>query len=161
METRLSALCLRQCARTDLQPSYRFMKNSKKVTSKNRRRQKGQGQSRAKSQPQVNRGGLDETVGIHRAQPCEPTPPSSIGRKSEPEEVERIRKLWEGKQAELEGRWAIAQSRQTAQNTARRQKLKIAYIVTGAVLSALLCIVAWYFADTSIYGSTIGHFLKQ
>jgi hypothetical protein len=52
------------------------------------------------------------------------------------------RKLWERKQAELEARWLSAQTRQNAEDAARRRKMKVAYGMTGAVLAA--GVLAWW-----------------
>jgi F0F1-type ATP synthase assembly protein I len=79
---------------------------------------------------------------------------SSSGRRSQRNDGEQKRQLWERKQAELEARWVLAQSRQAEQDSARHRKWKIAFTVIGTTLAGLLCVLAWYFARENIHIGT-------
>lgn len=88
-------------------------------------------------------GRQSETRNVQSMEPISPL--SSSGRRSRRDDGEQKRQLWERKQAELEARWVLAQSRQAEQDSARQRKRKIAYAVTGMALVGLLCVLAWFF----------------
>jgi hypothetical protein len=100
---------------------------------------------RPPAQQQAQKGGFDGLVGASRSKPYEPIQPSfPPGQKTQPDGQERLRKLWEHKQGELETRWATAQAHQAAQDTRRKRRIKIGCSIAGAVLIVLLCTVAWF-----------------
>jgi hypothetical protein len=106
------------------------MKKPNKFNSSNKRRRKGKGQARLRAQQHIYKDGAGRQSGIRGAKSFESISPlPSLGRKSQRDEDEQKRQLWERKQAELEARWVIAQSRQTEQDTARNRTRKIAYTV--------------------------------
>ena len=122
------------------------MKKPNKFHSSNRRRQKRKGQARQRAQQPIRQdstGRQSETRNVQSLEPISPL--SSSGRRSRRDEGEHKRQLWERKQAELEARWVLAQSRQAEQDSARQRERKIAYTVTGMALVGLLCVLAWYF----------------
>ena len=122
------------------------MKKPNKFHSSNKRRQKGKGQVRQRAQQLIHQdstGGQSEPLTVQSLEPISPL--SSSGRRSRRDDGEQKRQLWERKQAELEARWMLAQSRQAEQDSARHRKRKIAYAVTGMALAGLLCVLAWYF----------------
>jgi hypothetical protein len=125
--------------------SYCQMKVTKKSSAGNRRRRKGNGQVRPPAQQQAKKEGFEGLVGASRRKPYEPIQPSfPPGLKTHPDGQERLRKLWEHKQGELETRWATAQAHQAAQDTRRKRRIKIGCSIAGAVLIVLLCTVAWF-----------------
>lgn len=65
------------------------------------------------------------------------------GLKTQPDGPERIRKMWECKQEELETRWATAQARQAEQRIRRKRAIKIGSSIASAAIPLLLCIAAW------------------
>ena len=122
------------------------MKKPNKFHSSNQRRQKGKGQARQRAQQplhKVSTSGQPEPLRVPSLEPISSLP--SFGRRSRRDDGEQKRQLWERKQAELEARWVLAQSRQAEQDSARQRKRKIAYTVTGTALVGLLCVLAWYF----------------
>jgi hypothetical protein len=131
------------------------MKKPRKSSAGNKRRQKGNGQARLRTEQNISREGSDPLSSVHKVKPRDPAAPRApAGRKSQPDEAERKRKLWDRKQAELEARWATAQSRQTEADAARRRTMKIACSITGIVLAVLFCALAWYFAQGGIDTNT-------
>ena len=121
------------------------MKVTKKSSAGNRRRRNSNGQVRPKVQQQTqmkSSGCLSEES---RGKPSVPTqPPFPGGLKTQPDEQERLRKLWEHKQGELETRWATAQAHQAGQDNRRKRAIKIGCSIAGVVLVVLLCTIAWF-----------------
>jgi hypothetical protein len=146
----------RFCAsHTHLLSSYCSMKKPNKFNSSYKRRQKGKGQARQRAQQTIHQDSGSRQAGIDGVQSFDLISPlSSSRRRSWRDDGEPKRQLWERKQAELEARWVLAQSRQAEQDSARQRKRKIAYTVIGAALAGLVCIVAWYFAQRNIHIST-------
>lgn len=119
------------------------MKVPKKFNSGNKRRRKGKGMMRPRAQQQAHKEGLGALAGETRGKPYEPIqPPFPPGLKTQPDGQERIRKLWEHKQAELETRWATAKAHQAEQDTRRKRTTKIGCSIAVAVLVVLVCTVA-------------------
>jgi hypothetical protein len=128
------------------------MKKPNKFNSSNKRRQKGKGQARQRAQQSIHNVSTGRQPDPLSVQSLEPIPPfPSSGRRSRRDEGEQKRQLWERKQAELEARWVLAQSRQAELDSARQRKRKIAYAATGAALAGLLCVLAWYFTQGNIH----------
>jgi hypothetical protein len=130
------------------------MNKRKKSSTGYKRRQKTNGQTRLKAEHDVRKEGSDRLSIAHEAKRNEPASRLPGGRRSQQDEDERKRKLWERKQAELEARWATAQSRQTEEDAARKRTMKITCSITGAVMAVLLCVLAWYFAKDGIHINT-------
>ena len=121
------------------------MKVPKKSNAGNKRRRKGSGQVRPRAQQQAQKKGFGSLEVESRSNPYEPIrPPFPVELKTQPDGQERLRKLWEHKQSELETRWANAQAHQSAQATRRKRAIKIGCSITAAVLVVLLCAVAWF-----------------
>jgi hypothetical protein len=107
--------------------------------------QKRNGQVRPQAQQQAQKEGSGGLAGESRGKPFEPIePPFSPGLKTQPKTQERLCKLWEHKQGELETRWATAQAHQAEQDTRRKRAIKIGCSIAAAVLVVLLCTVAWF-----------------
>jgi hypothetical protein len=121
------------------------MKVPKKFNAGNKRRRKGKGLVRPPAQKQAQKedfGGLAEES---RCKPYEPIqPPFPPGLKTQPDEQERLRKLWEHKQGELETRWATAKAHQAEQEARRKRTIKIGCSIAVAVLVVLVCTVTWF-----------------
>jgi hypothetical protein len=131
------------------------MKKPNKFNSSNKRRQKGKGQARQRAQQPIHKvstGRQPDPLSVQSLEPISPLP--SSGRRSRRDEGEQKRQLWERKQAELEARWVLAQSRQAEKDSARQRKRKIAYTVVGTALAGLVCVLAWYFAQGNIHIGT-------
>jgi hypothetical protein len=123
------------------------MKVTKKPNAGNKRRRKGKGQARPQAQLQAQKESSGCLLGESKGKPREPTQPPFPDRlKTQPDGLERIRKLWEHKQGELESRWAKAQDHQARQDSRRKRAIIIGSSTASAVLVALLCIVAWFAA---------------
>jgi len=131
------------------------MKKSNKFHSSNKRHRKGKGQARQRVQQPVQKDSTGRHSEIRNVQSFDLISPlSSSGRQSWRDDGEQKRQVWERKQAELEARWVLAQSRQAEQDNARHRKRKIAYTVTGMALAGLLCVLAWYFTQGNIHIDT-------
>jgi hypothetical protein len=121
------------------------MKVPKKSNAGNKRRRKGNGLVRPPAQQQAQKEGFDGLAGASRGKPYEPIQPSfPLGLKTQPDGQERLRKLWEHKQGELETRRATAQAHQSAQDTRRKRTIKIGCSIAAAVLVVLLCAITWF-----------------
>lgn len=121
------------------------MKDTKKFNAGNKRRRRRNGQVRSQAQELAQKESSGRLSAENSAQPCEPIqPPFPGGMKLQPDGQERIRKLWEHKQSELETRWATRQAHQAGQDTRRERAIKIGCSIGGAVLVVLLCTVAWF-----------------
>jgi hypothetical protein len=105
------------------------MKVSKKSNAGNKRRRKGNGLVRPPAQQQAQKEGFGGSAGESRGKP---------------DGQERLRKLWEHKQGELETRWATAQAHQAEQDTRRKRAIKIGCCIAVAVLLVLVCTVTWF-----------------
>jgi hypothetical protein len=147
--------CRFSASHTHLLSSYCSMKKPNKFNSSYKRRQKGKGQARQRAQQTIHQDSASRQAGIDGVQSFDLISPlSSSGRRSRRDDGEPKRQLWERKQAELEARWVLAQSRQAEQDSARQRKRKIAYTVIGTALAGLVCVLAWYFAQRNIHIST-------
>lgn len=125
----------------------RQMKATKKSVAGNQRRRRRNGQVRSQAQQLAQKERTRCLSAENGGRPSEPNqPPSPSGLKPLSDGQERIRRLWEHKQGELETRWASAQARQAGQDTRRRRAIKIGCSIGGAVLVVLLCIIAWFAA---------------
>jgi hypothetical protein len=121
------------------------MKVPKKSNAGNKRRRKGSGQVHPRAQQQAQKKGFGGLEVESRSNPYEPIqPPFPPGPKTHPDGQERLRKLWEHKQGELENRWATAQAHQAAQDTRRKRTIKIGCSIAAAVLVVLVCTIAWF-----------------
>ena len=131
------------------------MKKPNKFNASNKRRQKGKGQARQKAPQQpIHHDRTGQPSERRDVQPCERVAPLAFSeRRSRRDEGDQKRQLWERKQAELESRWMLAQSRQAEEQSARQRKRKLAYTVTGTDLAGLLSILAWYLAQGGVHVS--------
>lgn len=119
----------------------------KKTNAGNKRRRKRNQQVRPQGQQQAEYGASSCLLGESKGKPREPTQPSFPGGlKTQADGLERIRKLWEHKQGELETRWATAQAHQAGKDARRKRAIKIGSSIASAVVVVLLCIVAWFAA---------------
>ncbi|RJF91793.1 hypothetical protein [Noviherbaspirillum saxi] len=127
------------------------MKQPNKSRAGKKRRQKGNGQARLKSEQDIFPKNLDRLSEAPEANPREPASlRSHARRKPQHDEGEQKRKLWERKQSELAARRMVAQSRRAEQESVRKRKMRIVYSITGTVVMALVCALAWYFASGAI-----------
>jgi hypothetical protein len=128
-----------------LQPIYSLMTKPAKSSRRNRRNRKQPTQSSSKTGRQTLEKARDTKSTAAR--------PGAVGaRNRQHGDNERIRTLWERKQAQLEARWLAAQARQTSEEMARRRNAKILRGATGiAALAILLCALVLYYA----YGAHI------
>lgn len=120
------------------------MKATNKANAGSKRRRKRVGQVRPRVQQQATKQGPGSLVKEVKDRQRDPTQmPHSAEQKTPPDGLERIRKMWEYKQEELETRWATAQAHQAEQRTRRKRAIKIGSSIAGAALALLLCIAAW------------------
>jgi hypothetical protein len=123
------------------------MKVPKKSNAGNKRRRKGNGQVRSRAQLPAQKESFDGLAAESSGKPYEPIqPPPPRGLKAQADGQERLRKLWEHKQGELEMRRATAQAHQAGQDTRRKRAVRIGCSIAAAVLVVFLCTVAWFAA---------------
>ena len=121
------------------------MKDTKKSKAGNKGRRKGSGQVCPKVQHQAQKEDFGGLAGETKGKLGEPIhPPFPIGPTIQPDAQERVRKLWEHKQGELETRWASAQAHRAEQAARRKRAIKISRSTAAAVLVVLLCTIAWF-----------------
>jgi hypothetical protein len=114
------------------------MKKLKKPSAGGKRRPSGNGPARPATARNMRRKVADHSSVRQEGKPAQAAPASSARSREEGK-----RKLWERKQAELEARWLDAQTRQNAENAARKRKMTtIGYGMTGVVVAA--GVLAWW-----------------
>lgn len=115
------------------------------------------GTGKKRLQKRNRQGQLHKAPGTSPASPIAWSQGEKTGPNGQPGAQHRIRsrshrvdedgkrKLWDRKQAELETRWQLAQTRRAEEYATHKRKMRIVYTATGIVMIVLALALTWYF----------------